>query len=75
MYYAENVYLNKWSDSPSEMEQIILDEILFNPDQWKCTCKNLRDNLKYFLTRLGVCVPIEFRSLFLGKVTTESPLL
>jgi hypothetical protein len=33
MHYAENVYLNKWSDSPSEMEQIILDEILFNPDQ------------------------------------------
>jgi hypothetical protein len=54
MYFAENVYLNKWSDSPSKMEQIILDEILFNPDQWKCTYKSLRDNLKYFLTRLGV---------------------
>jgi hypothetical protein len=36
------------------MEQIILDEILLNPDQWNCTCKTLRDNLKYFLTRLGV---------------------
>jgi len=33
MHYAENVYLNKWSDSLSEMEQIILDEILFNRDQ------------------------------------------